>query len=314
MRLILALLLALICSSQAHAFHPAGEDQRTVDLTLRPNAPLNPEATTAAGRTRVDCKTLNEPGALLIPFIGQSTNNGAVAGTYAPVNGSKIFNLSIAHRGACFVAQEPLLSSDLLQGHHGMELADMLLSDGVVSKVILVNISLGGSNAADWVPGGGVHNGSISSSGVLAYRIGLAARAIANAGLWNVRTIIDLQNGEWDTDAPNTPQATFAAQDQAIVAEFKRVGLLRAGNVMFVHLNTRLEAAGATTAARTAIRAAQASIPDGILVLPGADIDTIPCAQRDSSCTHEVRTSSPSGAATQAALKKAVYESWLSGH
>ena len=250
------------------SFSTNGLDQRVADLALRPNTPNNPESFSVTGRT---VRQLSEITGRVcnIVFIGQSTNNNMVQGFYTPTNPTKLFNLSIAHpsRSQIFQAKEPLLTSDCQNGHHGMAYGDGLVSGGHADNVILTNISLGGSFVADWVPGG-----ASGRPGSLAYRIGLAARVIRYCGLWDVPTIIDWQQGEWDSDNPGTPHATYKASLEKVIAEFRNVGLLRTGNVMLVHKCTRLTNSQDN---RDAIRSAQADVVDDILVKAGADIDTL---------------------------------------
>lgn len=268
-------LLAVSCfgSPAFGLFNSNGADQRTVDLSLRPQPARGNDATTLAGRTQVDPGTLNTARTVIIIFDGQSTNNNSVNATASPANPTKIFNLSIGHRGACFIAKEPLLSSDLAVGHNGMYLADKIITDGVCDQVVLINEAIGGSYMADHSPTGGSNTaiGTITV-GELAYRVGLTARCIANAGLSGLRTIIDYQQGEWDSDSGTTTQAQYASPLNSYIAECKKVGLLRTGNVMFVNLCTRI---AETAGNRNPIRAAQAAVVDGGLVRSGADSDSV---------------------------------------
>lgn len=291
---------ALAATPARADFNANGTNQKTVDLNLRPQPLRGADATTLSGRTQVDPGTL--AGAIHIIFIGQSTNNNSINSTAAPANPTKLFNLSVGHKGACFVAQEPLLSSDLVQGHGGMYLGDKLVTDGKASKVLLTNVTIGGSYAADWCPGGGV-----TSVGTLlgeeSYRIGLAARCIANAGLSGLKTIIDWQQGEWDSDPTATTQANYTAALNGVIAEFKRVGLLKTGSVMFINQCTRITDA---TVDRNTIRAAQAAVCDAGLVRLGGDMDTILAANRYDG-THF----SAAGAALQAGLKATGIENFI---
>ncbi|WLB18935.1 hypothetical protein [Bradyrhizobium japonicum] len=142
---------------------------------------------------------------------------------------------------------------------------------------------------------GGVFAGT--STGDIAYRIGLAARCIANAGLSGLKTIIDWQQGEWDSDNTSTTQANYTAALNGIIAEYKRVGLLKTGNVMFINKCTRITE---TTTNRNNIRNGQAAVVDAGLVRTGGDIDTL-----DSSNRYDGTHFTASGAAAQAALKLA---------
>lgn len=282
-------------AARASYFHSI--DQKSCDLQMRSNSPRNDEATSTDGRVRVDPATINAPSTILLAFYGQSTNNNAVKGGMTTVaHGASIFNLSIAHRGAVFQAVEPLLSSDLLEAHHGMSLADQLIEGGHCARVVLINVSLGGSVMADWCPGGHATGGSYGTpDGVLSYRLGLAARCIANAGLDNLRVVNDWQIGEWDSDVVATTQGNYAGALDGVIAEMKQVGLVKPGNVLFVNLCTRITNASAD---RTGIRTAQASVVDGDLVRLGGDIDTLGADYREDG-THFTQV----GAAAQAALK-----------
>lgn len=255
-------------------FSSNGVDQRQSDLVARASV-RGSYATNLSGRTQVAAAEINQARCVHIIFDGQSTNNNAVTGgAYTPTNASSIFNMSLQHRGAVFLAKDPLLSSDIVESHHGLRLADMLITAGTVDRVLLTNLSFGGSYAADHCPGGGVVGGALAgtSPGDLAYNIGLVARTTFAAGFWNMKTIIDWQQGEWDTDTTATTQSNYQAAMQGVVNEYKRQGLLRTGNVMFVNQCTRISA-GSTP--RNAIRAAQAAVCDAGLVRLGFDVDTL---------------------------------------
>lgn len=278
-------------------------DQRTVDLLLR--KPVNySNVHSLTGRTQVPCSDLT--GRVLnIVFFGQSTNNNSVTGsTYAPPNGADIFNLSIAHGGALFNDAKPLLASDQTDDHHGRWIANQLVELSVIDKSVLTMCAYGGSIAAEWVPGGHVYGSAATwVEGDLAYRLGLAARCIANAGLSHLPTIVDWQQGEWDSDT-GTSQANHTDALGKIIAECRRVGLLGFPHqVMFVHQCTR---PSSTQANRDAIRAAQAAVCDGVTVRLGADTDTLGSEYRPDG-THF----NAAGAAAQAALKVTAYSSWL---
>lgn len=283
--------------------HARSVDQRTVDLLLR--KPVNySNVHSLTGRTQVSPSVLS--GRVLnIVFFGQSTNNNSIAGSsYAPPHGSDIFNLSIAHGGAMFNDARPLLASDQIEDHHGRWIANQLVELSIVDQAVLTMAAFGGSIAAEWVPGGHVYgSGATWVEGDLAYRIGLAARCIANAGLSHLPTIVDWQQGEWDADT-GTSQANHTDALGKIIAECRRVGLLGAPHqVMFVHKCTR---PASPQSGKDAVRAAQAAVCDGVSVRAGADSDTLGSEYRPDG-THF----SPAGAAAQAALKVTAYSSWL---
>lgn len=281
-------------------FSSNGIDQRTTDLYVRPSVRGTDANISLSGKTEVDPSTLMGAGVVNIIFDGQSTNNNSVNSNYAG-SATNIYNLSVKHKGRVFTASDPLLNSDITQGHHGHYLARSLIDDGTATKVILTLTAFGGSYCADHAPGGGVVGGNVSPgtvSGDLAYRIGLTARCIQNAGLWNVKTIIDWQQGEWDSDDTATTQANYEAALNKVVAEYKRVGLLRTGNVMFINRCTRITNSSTN---RDKVRFAQLAVPDAGLVRQGADIDTITSMPDDR---FDDAHFTAQGAAKQAALKK----------
>lgn len=263
-------------------------NQRSVDLTVRPHS--FPDTTSISGRTQVSPTSLIG-NAINIVFPGQSTNSSAISGgAFSLVNPTKVYNGSVAHKASIWRADDTsgLLDCDIVEGHHGMDLGDALVTAVNAPNVVLWPIAHGASTIAQW-------------NGELKFYIGLVARSIYAAGLDVNKTFIDFQHGEANTDAA-TAQGAYAADLNAIITEFKNVGLLRTGNFMFVHLCTRI---AGLTASRNAVRAAQASVVDGVLVRAGADIDTITTNRPDG--THFNRA----GAAAQAALKLPLYQSLL---
>lgn len=291
-------------------------DPRSCDFNSLQNlpSPLTDDIWDLSTKTQIDPKTITGNVVNLV-FFGQSTNNSSINGdTYVAPHADKIFNLSIDHRGAIFNGALPLLVSDMNAGHHGLRSANSLVEDGKADNVIITMAAQGSSFCADWCPGGGTigspnpnNPNGVDRNGALAYRLGLAQRCMFHAGITGFKTIIDWQQGEWDTDATATTQANYQAALSGVINQLKNVGMLRTGNVMFINLCTRIEAAGGVTAARNAIRAAQAAVCDSVLVRQGADIDTLDTSLRDTSKTHFT----PAGADAQAALKVPFYEDFL---
>lgn len=290
-------------------FFSNGQDPRTADLTPRDMSPLNPDMINLSGKISVDPKTITG-SALNIVFLGQSTNMNSVVGdTFVPTNLNALFNVSIQHQGAVWLARNPLLAGDQLDGHHGLRLADKIVTNGLAEKVIITMASHGGSYAAHWAPNGGIvggKNGAGFQPGVLSWRIGMAARCLAKSGLDHFPTIIDWQQGEWDSDTTCTTQENYEKALNEIISECRRVGLLKQNNLFFVHKCTRITA-GSTNSERNIIRLAQANVCDGIQIIEGADIDSLGFSYRDSGNTHFT----PMGANAQADLKLNKYEIYL---
>lgn len=259
-------------------FLAGGINQQVADLVPPTYTPvLNPWNYSLSGHAQIDPATIS-PSALLVVFLGQSTNSNSVLPTgYTPGHAGDVFNLSIAHKGATFaVGSLPLLSCDIVSEHWGKWLADALVGGGVVPQVVLAPAAFGGSYAADWAPGGGPCGGAEGTgtwrAGLLSAQIGLVERCICNAGLDNLRTVIIWNQGQWDGDSPNTSQSQYLANGQKMIAECKRVNLLRPGRRLFVDQCARITSA---TAGYLAVRAAQAALVDGVSVFAGIDFDAV---------------------------------------
>lgn len=279
----------------------ASIDQTTASLDLKAQPQVGNDTTTLAGRTLADHRALLTPTTLHILFFGQSNNNNAVlGGPYTIQNPTKTLNMSIQHCGAVFYAKAPILASDSVHSHNGLQLADQIINAGLAANVIVSNISTGATFIADWV-----NNGAVAGPGYrrgdAANRIGLAQRCIVAAGLDGVKTVIDWAIGEWDSDNPQTSQADFQTAFAKVVAETKRVNLLRPGRVMFVHKTTR---PGNPQASRDAIRAGIDTIVDGNLVRAGFDMDTL--GGRPDGTHFDVP-----GAAPLATGKKTLIQNWM---
>jgi len=278
-------------------FSMNGVDQRKVDLVLRSEGSLGSDSFTFSGLTSVNPAMLIG-NAINIVFIGQSTRNNSINATLTPfslVNPNNVYMGNIANPNAgttVFRAKEPLLCSDLVSGHSGMNLGDALVTAGNTPNSVLWLASFGGCYLGNFVPGGGP-SGAGAQPDLLSWRIGLVSRAIYAAGLDVNRTVIIMRHGEWDTDAATTA-ADVTANITAIANAFKYWGLLRTGNVMFVGLNTRISGLAGS---RTAVRLGETNAVTGGLIRLGFDYDTMAASPYRYDGTH----SNTLGAAFEAA-------------
>jgi hypothetical protein len=260
------------------------------DQSLRGNETYN-----YAGRVAVPAQLVAGEKTAVLITIGQSTINNSVQGAYVPTNGAKVQNFSIDN-GSVYVAQDPLLGSELLLSNFATRLADKLINAVTYQRVIIVPIAIGGSYCNDWSPGGGPSSGG-NVTGTLNYRIGWTAKRLAAVGY--TATAILWQQGEWDSDAPGTAQTDYASCLNRVIGSFRTAGI----NAPFlVGLCTR---PGAANTAQ--IRAAQQSVvnnPAGKYL--GADTDSIGAGGRYDG-THFNAT----GADQQATLWQAAINSYL---
>lgn len=258
------------------SFGMNGVNQEKVDLNLRSNAPrLDNVVRSLSGLTQYRYPAGFTGTTLVLVMTGQSTSDAWINSTYTVTNTGKIFDLSIAHGGAIFNAIDPLVNSTNPNappiGQTSIEFADALVTAGKFNNVILVPAGVGQSYGGEWNPGGGTSGTAGFLPGVLSYRIGLIARCLNAAGLWNVRTDIVWQNGEANSSS-GTATADLTPSLNGMIAEWKRVGVLRTGNRLWINKCTD-PVNGVAGAA--AVRASQAAVVDGVLVKAGFDSDTI---------------------------------------
>lgn len=255
---------------------PVQAEQRGLDLALRPTTLA--DTWTLSGREQVHPSVIGADAVVLIP-LGQSNNNNSIVGTITPTNTAKIYNASIAHRGAVFRDAKPLLASDLTNDHHKRVLADQLITDGHVTDVVILMAAMGGTLSSGWAAGGEYN-----------YRIGLAARCLHAGGLDHLPRIIDWIHGEADTDA-SVSEATYQANLQSVIDSCKRSGLLKAGrDKIIVHRNTRITG---NSGVRTGIRAAQVAVCNGTYVIQGADVDSLDASNRTDGTHFSIGTGMP---------------------
>lgn len=266
-------------------------DQTKTDLIIRNQGIIGNETYNLAGRTQLSSALVNGQSTAILIFVGQSLvdagintraqflSNPAIldpAAVYVPTNGNLVQNLSIGNKGAIFNCVDPLLGGLDNLSHIGSRLADKLINGGTYARVILVTIALAGTYFADWAFGGGVTGAGGTRTGLVNYRIGLAARCLANIGLLNnpglAKTIILVEDGQQDSNAPNTTQANATTALQNIIDSFRFVGFSAATVPILIASSTNPANAGAVT-----IRAAQAAVVNNSVgVYVGSNTDSIP--------------------------------------
>jgi len=126
--LLLAAPALLLPRSAGADFVSNGTNQRLVDWSQRPMVRDSGDVTTVAGRTQVLAASLPN-GTVQIIFDGQSTNSNGVNGA-SGLSLTNIYNMSITTRGVIFNALEPLMSCDISQFHHGINLARSIIDNG----------------------------------------------------------------------------------------------------------------------------------------------------------------------------------------
>jgi hypothetical protein len=264
------------------------------------------ETFSLAGRTQVSSGALPASTVNLV-YLGQSQANNSIDTTSTPTHASTIFNTSLSHGGAIFQAVDPLLASDLTGGHSGMYLSDSMITAGLCSGINMTMPAFGGSYTANFCVGGGTE-GNGFQDGIRASRIELAARCLGAADMFDKRTITILRLGE-NSASVGTSTAQMTVMLTNIITEMKRVGLIRSGKAALI-IDNSTYLVGTSTAAKNAIRAANAAAVDNVLVFAGADLDSLDSTYRNSTDFAHFKAN---GATAIAALEMPIVTSVLAG-
>lgn len=194
-------------------------------------------------------------------LAGQSLAAGSVQQLYTPTNIDKIGNINI-YDGAMYAAADPLLGHGLSivssanWGCVFTRVADLLISNGVFDRVILIPVAYGATTVAQW-------DSDLHKLIIVGYRRAKALGIPAISGiLW--------QQGE--SDSATATQASYSASwlsmKAKVAAEFSAP--------WFVAKSTYIPG-GSTNAG---IRAACAGFVDNATVYAGPDTDVLGSGNR----------------------------------
>jgi hypothetical protein len=84
------------------------------------------ESFSLSGRTQVSSSVFSRRTVNRVYFGQSQGNNSITGGPASPTHASHIFNTSIGHKGAIFQGIEPLLASDLTDGHRQASIQHVL--------------------------------------------------------------------------------------------------------------------------------------------------------------------------------------------
>lgn len=224
---------------------------------------------------------------LVLISAGQSLRANATTNLYTPINSSAVDNFNV-YDGASYPISGPLLGPFYFDGVHppgGLGpgnpmayVADQFVASGKFDRVILVPLAVNGTGIAIW------------ATGQLATKVPVAMKRLASRGIvpgmTGVTFALEFGQGEQD-GVMGTSQAAWVAGWNLFKVNCDAAGF---NGRYFVPLETWQ--AGATS---STIRAAQASVVDGIRVFQSGDIDTLNATFRQSDNTHMLNAP-PTGA------------------
>jgi len=238
-----------------------------------------PGVNSIMGRTRVNVTA--GAGVAVIVTIGQSDfANFVGTGPYTPTH-STVYNFNLYDERAYQCADDVLGAASFGgRGSINGRIGDNLITNGKCSTSVIAPISIAGSMAADWAPGGNCNN-----------RITVLMRRLFNAGLWPV-TAIAWMDGESDKTL-GTSQSAFAASQASVISTFRNMGC----NAPF--LVALYSGSGQTS---NGIRSAQAAAVDNVTIFAGPDIDAITNRLGDGHLDDTGAAAAASGWATKLGL------------
>ena len=233
----------------------------------------------AVGRSVRDPRLIEGERTGVFIIAGQSLCCNSVNATYTPIHDSKIDNLNI-YDGLLTEAVDPLLGCQLTGGNIFLRVADLLISDGIYDRVILIPVGIGATSIANW---------ATDLNSALRDRLVVASRRAAALGL-SITAYLCMQ-GETDT-LLGTSQATYGSALAILLSIPAAAGF---NAPWLVGKSTHVSGANSS-----AVRAAQEAAVNNINVFAGADTDTITGIANRYDLTHPTAA----GAALMAPLWK----------
>lgn len=209
---------------------------------------------------------------LVLITAGQSQWTTITTSSFTPTSASAVDNLNI-YDGALYNCAGPLLGAQYTpsggSGNLSARVADLLVTNGIFDRVIVVPVAIGATSIAQW------------ETGPLATRISVAIKRLAARGITPATTGVTfaLLWGQGETDGVNgTAQATWQASFGNIKAAAIAAGF--SGRFFVVKETWN----GGIT--YSTIQAAQAAVVDNVTVFAGGDLDSLNSSNRQAGNTH----------------------------
>lgn len=223
---------------------------------------------------------------LILIAFGDSIGASAVPSAFVPTNLASINNFNV-YDGAIYPDLDPLLGQSyatLGPGSMNPRLADLLITNGSFSRVIMVPTNIGGSQSNQWGVGGPLYN-----------KVCAGIRRLAQRGITPATTGVTfgaiLRLGPNDAAAGTTSAAYQLAVNQQ-VAYMQSCGF--SGRV-FVDISTML-----SNVVNATIQGAQAAlVSSGAPYFAGGNLDSLTGANKQPDGTHPSDLGSANGAALE---------------
>lgn len=199
-----------------------------------------------------------------VVILGQSQGTNILGPTKYTIRNSSVLQQINVANGAVSAASEPFLGVTGSNSTFFAEMADLMADTGRWARIVLAPISVDGTYAAEWAPGGSSHSRITSILSQLS-----AVNVKIGAVIW--------MQGEADAYGTTTT-ASYKASVIAALSAFRNAGV-RAP--FFVAKETWIYGDLPTNA--TAIRTAQGELPNpDMQIFAGPDLDSLGNGYRNS--------------------------------
>lgn len=228
--------------------------------------------------------TINTSVKTLVLFAwGDSIGASSVPSPFVPTNVANIDNFSI-YNGGLYADLDPLIGQTqtvLGTGSMNPRLADLLITNGSFSRIIIVPANVGGSSSSMWGIGGPLYNKvcagirRLTQRGITPATTGVTFAAIVRLG----------------PNEGGTSSAAYQAFVNQQVLYMKSCGF--SGRV-FVDISTML-----SSVVNPTIQAAQSGLVDNVTFFAGGNLDSLTGGNKQADGTHPSDTGSANGAALE---------------
>jgi hypothetical protein len=218
--------------------------------------------------------TINPVQKTLVLFVaGQSNWTNITPTLYTPTNSSAVSQLNV-YDGAFYPVSGAVLGSSFYQGSFGVgnisvRVADTLVSNGIFNQVLIVNIAIGSTSAAQW------------ATSQFTNRIAVAMLRLSQNGITPATTGVTFGfiwgQGEAEVSL-GTSQSAYTASLNTVLSAATTAGF---SGRFFICEETWISGS-----VSTAVQAAQTGIVNGTTIFSGGNLDSLNATNRQGDNTH----------------------------
>jgi len=241
----------------------------TSSLIIAGQAPYRGTGTPSFLTINSSQKTL----ALLV--AGQSNWTNVTPTLYTPTNSSVIRQLNI-YDGATYTISSNVLGCSYYQGTFGpgnpsVRVADLLVTNGSFSNVIICNYAVGSTKISQWDVSGPLYDyGHVAMQRFANLGLTPSTPGVTFGFLWG--------QGESDNIPGGTSQSAYATSLSNVITKMNNSG--------FVGRFFICEETWISSTVSSAVEAAQIAAVDNVTVFSGGNLDSLTSSNRQADSTH----------------------------